>query len=93
MLFGVSNPTAEQEAITVRLPHGEMELHSVGGILCREEYFKLTQALGLVEARTFMSHHGLEVGTTLPRTLTSATSPRRSLPRMQRMPSVDVLAA
>jgi hypothetical protein len=70
-----------------------MGLHAVGGVLSREEYYKLTRALGLVEARTLMSHHGLEVGTTVPRTRPSATSPRRSLPRMQRMPSVDVLAA
>jgi len=63
MLFGVSSPTAEQEAITVLLPHGEMKLHSVSGILSREEYYKITQALGLVEARACMSRHGLKVGT------------------------------
>lgn len=63
MLFGVSSPTAEQEAITVLLPHGEMKLHSVGGVLSRGEYYKLTQAVGLVEARACMSRHGLKVGT------------------------------
>ena len=51
-----------QEPIRVVLPHGEMELHSVGNVLSREEYYRLTQAVGLVEARAVMSHHGLGVG-------------------------------
>jgi hypothetical protein len=52
----------QHEPIKVVLPHGEMELHPVGNVLSREEYYKLTQAVGLLEARTVMSHHGLVVG-------------------------------
>jgi hypothetical protein len=51
-----------QKPIEVILPHGELELHSVGNVLSREEYYKLTQAVGLVEAGTVMSQHGLAVG-------------------------------
>ena len=61
-----------QEPIKVVLPHGEMELHSVGNVLSRDEYYKLTQAVGLVEARAVMSHHGLGVGEAPPRDLAAA---------------------
>jgi hypothetical protein len=52
-----------QAPVKVALPHGEMELHPTGKVLSRQEYFELTRALGLVEARSVMSHQGLEVGT------------------------------
>ena len=54
--------TRQQEPIKVLLPHGEMELHSVGNVLSREEYYKLTRAVGVVEARSVIARHGLAVG-------------------------------
>ena len=62
----VDGVLCRQEPIKVVLPHGEMELHSVGNVLSRQEYYKLTQAVGLVEARAVMSHHGLGVGDAPP---------------------------
>jgi len=53
----------QPKTIKVALPHGEMELHPVGKALSRQEYYKLMQAVGLVEAGAVMAHHGLEPGT------------------------------
>jgi hypothetical protein len=57
---------ARQKPIKVVLPHAEMELHPMGNVLSREEYYKLTRAVGLVEASSVMSHHGLGVGEVPP---------------------------
>jgi hypothetical protein len=48
--------------IAVAVPHGAIELHPTGSLLSRHEYYELTRAVGLVEARAVISHHGLEVG-------------------------------
>jgi hypothetical protein len=61
LTLGASASRLAAKPITVALPHGEMELHPEGNLLSRQEYFRLTQAAGLVEARAVMSHNGLEV--------------------------------
>jgi hypothetical protein len=61
-IFGQHSATVD-ERIEVALPHGRMELHPTGNVLSREEYSRLTRAVGLVEARAVASSHRLTVGT------------------------------
>ena len=62
-LFGRQHAGTVDNRIEVALPHGRMELHPTGNMLSREEYCRLTQAVGFVEARAVTSFHGLEIGT------------------------------
>ena len=61
-IFGIRGVLFRREPIKVLLPHGEMELHPFGSVLSRTEYYELTRAAGLVEARAVMAHHRLVVG-------------------------------
>jgi hypothetical protein len=61
-IFGFRSLLAGHEPIKVVLPHGELELHPFGSVLSRTEYYGLTRAAGLVEARAVMAHHRLVVG-------------------------------